>query len=146
MIAMRTPPASLPTSRETVANPSTAGSRACYRIFLQHVATGAKGPLYDAFEARSDGEPGIRLVSHSTIPMLDTARVCLARGQVGYLEFWRPGAKSPCMTVGIEEAAKLTVIDSAQQGPKFGPWKPFDPQRAGIAIAAHPSELGAASA
>jgi len=149
MIAMRIPSASLPANPAIVATPMTAGSRACYRIILQCVGTSAKGPIFDTFNVGTDGKSAKRLVTRSRTPALDTARVFAELGIDGCLEFWRVGSTTPCMFLDIETAARLTVIDSDQQGPRFAPWKPFDPahtQRAGIAIAAHPSEQGAASA
>jgi hypothetical protein len=116
------------------------------RIYLQRVGICAKGPLYDTFEFGIDGKPGNRLAIHSRMPALDTARICAYRGLKGFLELWRPGAKAPCMIVAVEAAAKLTVIDSAEQGPRFTTWKPFDAECTGIVIADHPAELGAASA
>lgn len=138
---------SLPRCAPTIASAETAGARTCYRILLQCVGTGAKGPMYDAFDTGIDGTPANRLVCHSRCPALDAARVFADLGISGCIEVWHIGADSPAMFLDIKTAAWLTVIDSEHQGPRFAPWKPFDPpQRAGITIARHPSEQGAASA
>jgi len=115
---------------------------------LQRVGTGAKGPMYDAFDTGIDGTPANRLVCHSRCPALDAARVFADLGISGCIEVWHIGADSPAMFLDIETAARLTVIDSEHQGPWFAPWKPFDrpdTQRAGTAIATHPSERRAAN-
>jgi len=129
----------------TIAISTTAGSRACYRIFLQCVGTGAKGPVSDAFGVGIDGKLAIRLVARSRTPALDVARIYADRGVEGCLEVWHVGAEAPCMFLDITTAAKLSVIDSERQGPRFAPWKAFAPS-AGTAIARYPSEQGAASA
>jgi hypothetical protein len=117
------------------------------RIYLQRVGIGAKGPMYDAFDVGVDGKPANRLDTRSRSPALDVARIFADLGITGCLEVWHVGGNQPAMFLDTQTAASLTVIDSEQQGPRFAPYRPFDPtQRAGMAIAAHPSELGAASA
>lgn len=137
----------IPSNPATIANSTTAGSRACYQIFLQCVATGAKGPLYDAFDVGTDGKCANRLVSRSRTAALDVARLRAVLGMEGCLEVWHIGAKAPCMFLDITTAARLSVTDSELQGPRFSSWKPFNPtQRAEIAIAANPSKQAVASA
>lgn len=136
----------LPFNSATIAISTTAGPRACYQIFLQCVATGAKGPLYDAFDVGTDGKCANRLVSRSRTAALDVARLRAVLGMEGCLEVWHVGANAPCMFLDITTAARLSVTDSELQGPRFSSWKPFDPtQRAETAIAPYPSEQGAAS-
>jgi hypothetical protein len=132
MIAMRTPRASLPCYPATIA-----------RIFLTRVAIGAKGPMYDAFDAGIDGKPAKLLVARSRTPALDVSRIFADLGIVG----GHIGGKSPAIFLDIETAAGLTIIDSETQGPRFAPYRPYYPtQRAGVMIAAHPSDQGAAIA
>lgn len=125
--------------------PSNLGTVA--RIFLQRVGIGAKGPTYDAFDAGIDGKPANRLVTRSRTPALDVARIFADLGVVGGLEVWHIGGKSPAIFLDIETAAGLRIIASETQGPRFAPYRPYYPtQRAGVMIAAHSSDQGAAIA
>jgi hypothetical protein len=65
------------------------------------------------------------LIESSRVPALEACRALLALGITGKLEVWRPGKAWPDMQLDIEEGAKLTVIETEKEGPRFGWWRPF---------------------
>ena len=68
---------------------------------------------------------GSTLVESSRVPEFDACRALLARGITGTLEVWRPGKACHDMQLDIVGAAKLTVIETENEGPRFAQWRPF---------------------
>ena len=62
------------------------------------------------------------LIEASRCPEFDACRLLLAQGFVGRLEVWRLNLSYPCMSLDIESAARLTVLDSPSAGPRFVNW------------------------
>ena len=71
-----------------------------------------------------DGE---LIVSGSGDPECDLARALLTRGVTGTVAVIDGETGKHRVTVNIEKAAKLTVRDTAREGPRLVRWKPFDP-------------------
>ena len=65
---------------------------------------------------------GAALIEASRCPEFDACRLLMARGFVGRLEVWRLNCSYPSMTLHIESAARLTVMDSPSAGPRFVKW------------------------
>lgn len=92
---------------------------------------GRRGGLYRATYN------GAVIVEQSHQPTLEAARYFERHGIRGRLAIYREDTPTPCAFADIRSAAKITIIENATVGPKFGGYQPFAP------IAAN---LGAASA
>jgi hypothetical protein len=90
-----------------------------YRITIEPVSLGERGRRYRVTYG------GSILIEGSRVPVLDACRALLALGITGRLEVWRPGKAWPDMQLEIEAGAKLTVIETEKEGPRFGWWRPF---------------------
>lgn len=77
-----------------------------------------RGPM---FEARFEGG----LICVSVQPLLDSARVLLARGLCGPLEMWDGVLNYARMRSTIEAAAKLTITEGDRR-PRFITYRSFD--------------------
>ena len=62
--------------------------------------------------------------SYNQVQKVDACRVLLALGITGRLEMWRQGKAWPDMVFDIERAAKWTVLENEDEGPRFILWKP----------------------
>ena len=92
------------TNRITIEPTDIRGERGCrYRV------------LYD----------GEILIWDTWSPEFDAARDLLTLGVTGKVEVWRDGKVSS--TMDVEVAAKLTISENAQTGPKVTHWVPFSP-------------------
>jgi hypothetical protein len=80
---------------------------------------GERGPRYRVLYA------GKVLIEDAWCPEYDAARALLARGITGRAEVWRAGRAVSAMD--IEGAAKLTIVENTNAGPRVGPWMPFSP-------------------
>jgi len=76
------------------------------------------------YDVEFDGE---LIVTASADPECDLARALLMRGVTGTIALIDGKTGEHRVTVNIEKAAKLTVRDTAREGPRFVRWKPFDP-------------------
>jgi|GEM_PF-2391719 len=86
------------------------------RIYISTTRSGARGPLYDA---RLNGIDGDILVTGSTEPLFDAARVLHAQGVEGHLEMWDPATPYPRMRGLIANLARLSVREGNEDGPRF---------------------------
>jgi hypothetical protein len=90
-----------------------------HRITIEPTALGDRGLRYRVTYASST------LIEGSRVPALDACRALVALGSTGKLEVWRSGKSWPDMQLEIEAGAKLTVIETEKEGPRFAPWRPF---------------------
>jgi hypothetical protein len=92
------------------------------RIYVKEIR------LSGRFEARLTDPNGELIVESSRTPLLDSARVLKARGKTGKLEMWGGSPPKLRMSAEIAEAAKLTVWEDGETGPRFVkiPAKPFN--------------------
>jgi hypothetical protein len=67
---------------------------------------------------------GVTLIGSARDPTFEACRALLARGITGTLVTYSPGSSVPRMRVDIEKGAKLTTIDNATEGPRFGRYRP----------------------
>ena len=89
------------------------------RVTIEPAALGERGHRYRVTYA------GSILIESSRVPALDACRALLALGITGKLEMWRQDKAWPDMQLEIEGGAKLTVIETEKEGPRFGWWQPF---------------------
>jgi hypothetical protein len=67
---------------------------------------------------------GQTLIESSREPLFDSCRVLVNMGLKGRLEMWG-GEPYPRMIVrDIEQAARLTVVENVNGGPRFGRYRP----------------------
>jgi len=90
-----------------------------HRITIEPVSLGERGHRYRVTYA------GSILIESCRVPALDACRALLALGIAGKLETWRTGKAWPDMQLDIEAGAKLTVIETDKEGPRFALWRPF---------------------
>jgi hypothetical protein len=64
------------------------------------------------------------LIESARDPAFEACRALLARGIVGALVTYSPGSSVPRVRVDIEQGAKLMTIDNANDGPRFGRYRP----------------------
>ena len=74
------------------------------------------------YDVEFDGE---LVFTNSADPACATARVLLARGITGNILMIDGKTSRPRYTVNIEKAARLTVRETAREGPRFVRWKPL---------------------
>ena len=67
---------------------------------------------------------GETLIESARDPTFEACRALLARGIVGTLVTYGPGSSVPRLRVDIEQGAKLMTIDNANDGPRFGRYRP----------------------
>ena len=67
---------------------------------------------------------GETLVESARGPEFEACRVLLGKGIRGRLVTYSPGSSVPRMKVDIEKGAKLATIDNANDGPRFGRYRP----------------------
>ena len=67
---------------------------------------------------------GETLVESARDPTFEACRALLARGITGTLVTYGPGSSVPRLRVHIEQGAKLMTIDNANDGPRFGRYRP----------------------
>jgi len=67
---------------------------------------------------------GETLIESARDPTFEACRALLARGIVGTLVTYSPGSSTPRLRVDIEQGAKLMTIDNANDGPRFGRYRP----------------------
>ena len=67
---------------------------------------------------------GETLIESARDPTFEACRALLARGIVGTLVTYSPGSSVPRLRVDIEQGAKLMTIDNANDGPRFGRYRP----------------------
>jgi hypothetical protein len=89
-----------------------------HRIEVFVTSYGGRGAIYRVMHA------GQVLVAGCRCPLLEACRALLARGITGRLEIWRHGKPTWDVAADIEAGSKLTVIESENRGPCFGPWTP----------------------
>lgn len=96
-------------------------------------AMGRRGALAGKFTARD--ENGKTLVSASSKPFLDAARVLLRNGTPRNvtLEMYHEGSPILSLRAPIIRAAKLNVFEGARDAPYFASWRPLSsmPSRRG---------------
>ncbi len=106
------------------------GSPATFKIYVERIGGGARLDRWRVSHA------DLEIVASTLEPFCDGCRALAELGVTGRVEMWHAGATFPSLRGDIERCAKLTVVESAKVGPRFGCWRPFDPQpRAEIAIA-----------
>ncbi len=70
---------------------------------------------------------GQTIIAKSHVPSHDACRYLVARGLTGSLEVYSADAVSPRLTVkDIVKAAKWTVSEGLNHGPRFARYVPFD--------------------
>jgi hypothetical protein len=74
------------------------------------------------YDVEFDGE---LVVTNSAEPACATARVLLAQGITGNILMIDGKTARPRYTVNIEKVARLTVRETAREGPRFVRWKPL---------------------
>ena len=67
---------------------------------------------------------GATLIESARDPAFEACRALLARGIVGRLVTYSPGSSVPRLRVDIEQGATLMTIDNANDGPRFGRYRP----------------------
>ena len=67
---------------------------------------------------------GDTLIESARDPTFEACRVLLARGIVGTLVTYSPRSSVPRLRVDIEKGATLMTIDNANDGPRFGRYRP----------------------
>jgi hypothetical protein len=67
---------------------------------------------------------GETLIESTRDPAFEACRALLARGIVGKLVTYSPGSSVPRLRVDIEKGSKLMTIDNANDGPRFGRYRP----------------------
>ena len=67
---------------------------------------------------------GETLIESARDPAFEACRALLARGIVGTLVTYSPGSSVPRLKVDIEKGSKLMTIDNANDGPRFGRYRP----------------------
>jgi hypothetical protein len=67
---------------------------------------------------------GETLIESARDPEFEACRALLASGATGTLVTYSPGSSVPRMKVDIENGAKLATIDNANDGPRFGRYRP----------------------
>jgi hypothetical protein len=108
-----------------------------HRIEIEPISLGDRGYRYRATYA------GDVLIESRRAVEFDACRALLAMGITGKLQVWRRGATFPAMTLDIEKAAGLTVVETETEGPRFTRWRPFSGDRVADAP---PSRAGSPSA
>lgn len=73
-----------------------------------------------------DLDTGEALLRSCRDPVYDTCRVLAAAGRSGILEVWRVSSAYPSMRVDIALGSKVTVRETATEGPRLVRWRPFD--------------------
>ncbi len=58
-------------------------------------------------------------------PQFATCRLLASEGVIGKARFWREGRPEHDIEFDIERAAKFTVRENEQSGPRFVKFKPF---------------------
>jgi hypothetical protein len=92
-------------------------------IARRSLATNSRSTSW--FETRVEGEGATLCISHH--PFLDGARELIERGYDPgeLLVMHHEGADTVCLSAPLAVAAKLTVNEGNERGPRFKPWKPF---------------------
>ena len=108
-------------------------------ITIEPVSIGQRGQRYRITHAERV------LIESTREPLFDACRALLAQGITGRLEMWRPGKAHSDMSTDIERGAALTVAETAESGPDFRPWRPFEKDADEHAFPAVPSEAAMAS-
>jgi hypothetical protein len=67
---------------------------------------------------------GATLIESARDPEFEACRALLARGITGTLVTYSPGGSVPRMRVDIEQAAKLTTVEKAKDGPRLARYRP----------------------
>jgi hypothetical protein len=67
---------------------------------------------------------GATLVESARDPEFEACRALLARGIIGTLVTYSPGDSVPRMRVDIEQGAKLTTVEKANDGPRYARYRP----------------------
>ena len=67
---------------------------------------------------------GETLIESARDPTFEACRALLARGIVGTLVTYSPGSSVPRLRVDIEKGSKLMAVDNANDGPRFGRYRP----------------------
>jgi hypothetical protein len=89
-----------------------------YRIEVQRTHYTSTGARYRVTYL------GETLVESARDPEFEACRALFARGIVGTLVTYSPGSLVPRMKIDIEKGAKLSTIDNANEGPRFGRYRP----------------------
>ena len=92
---------------------------AVHRIDITLLGHGQSGPCYRVVYA------GQILVERAKEPLTEACRALLALGHVGRLEMWGGEAYPRMIVRGIEQAAKLTVVENVNAGPRFARYRPY---------------------
>lgn len=125
-------------SAERLAN---TGSPATYKIYVERIECIGGGARLDRWRVT---HADVEIVAMSLEPFCDGCRALAELGVTGRVEMWHAGATFPSLRGDIERCAKLSVVESAKTGPRFGCWRPFDAQlRTEIAIADSAVSAGA---
>ena len=64
------------------------------------------------------------LIESARDPAFEACRALLAKGIVGTLVTYSPGSSVPRLRVDIEKGSKLMAVDNANDGPRFGRYRP----------------------
>ena len=67
---------------------------------------------------------GETLVESARDPEFEACRALLAKGVTGTMVTYSHGSSVPRLRVDIEKGAKLATIDNANDGPRFGRYRP----------------------
>lgn len=86
-----------------------------HKVTIEHIGKGR-------YRVHHDGRI---LIEATRQPEFDACRALLALGITGRLETWRRNLPYRCTRLDIERAAKRTVIENANEGPRFAKWAPF---------------------
>jgi hypothetical protein len=76
------------------------------------------------YDVEFDGE---LVITGSADPACDFARAMRVRGHRGWIKVIDADSGMHRYSVNIEKAARLTVRETAQEGPRFVKWKPLNP-------------------
>jgi hypothetical protein len=67
---------------------------------------------------------GETLIASARDPEFEACRALLAKGIIGTLVTYGPGGTAARMRIDIEDGAKLTTIENANEGPRIGRYRP----------------------
>jgi hypothetical protein len=89
-----------------------------HRVDIQHTHYTSTGARYRVTYL------GATLIESARDPEFEACRVLLARGITGTLVTYGPGGSVPRMRVNIEQGAKLTTVEKANDGPRYVRYRP----------------------
>ena len=105
-------------NRELVGASTTTSTSHIHRIEIERTRYTSTGARYRVTYL------GETLIESARDPTFEACRALLARGIVGTLVTYSPGSSVPRLRADIEQGAKLMTIDNANDGPRFGRYRP----------------------